>query len=1033
MVLRISLLRQGQRHSSSTAQLETLCRRTRWRPAAGQVHRLVVPGNDKRRSPRGEPADVMRRYRSSSSRGSTLLHQLVLHGHTAAVEACLQTPRKLNLRRSEERLGQTLFSLACQKWIRPQDSAELLDLLTARLETHTGDEVHWGQEDRFGEELLAIAARHHRLAAVWRLILERGVPYFLLRRRIMRLPLVWERDWQEAQRATAAVHGARYHHHQEVLGDAGDIRCYFDTSRTTFLTAPRRSTELLCLESWLLNPSPRRVEQYVRQGKADVLYPDPQNGKPILHNLLEKLLVQSRSTSPRPPQRAAAASSPVLACIEACLHSPRPIDFTRCNWLQENPVLSIWASPGLRSEDAAALMTMLLRRFERGPRPSASAPSRRSSAPLGVGGDRVALNKVEGGIHVFLSACASGSHFHLLWRLLRRRPRVIAALQPVSLRGTPIPIASSTPSASAGLQSLSRRDQRRFTLAEHAGHPTFGKVELCRPLKPRHKKKSTSSSSNKSGRRAALLDGGSSIKKKTKKKHFELFDSLFYLSLEFVIRFLINISVFCSTSIAAALHASGLAASLLQALSFPVGFPALLYRFDNWDAHTGYQCLLFSDGCVSASPAVPTRMSHQTTSFTEWLTATQTTRKKFFNCSKKFHPARARRAAMSTILKRNCWRRCLRRPGDPLARNRHTPAQPLTSIYFCQLFFVCFFSAFSTDASAHSHSNFLFGEPSDVFHHIFDTGRRASHALPDDTAIQPHMYQRESEGDKAPYFLRFLFRPDNCSLLSFPLLKDFLLSFSSDYIGCVNYCTRMVSIASHKLSVFHGRPALLLSQFLYGFCTFLIFSLHNGSHGGCGFAGCPSGPLGYFKVGGLAAHGSGPSPRLSLARPFPLAKGRVGGHVAGTCWRGAERDPGPSSPADLEEQFLDALLTALGHFREVAATCPASLFAVQVPAPTWESWSGSAALPNRLAQLSALMVSSQQQLDTAFMTNCLTEVAEERTAMVAQLTEAPQSTSVARATIHLEAAGVTEALPCLAQRMEAWATMVAHGGDRYNG
>lgn len=211
-----------------------------------------------------------------------IFHFLISHGLVECVNACLSTSDVIDFT-SGDGWGWTPMHFVCPKSCGVMEAVSIMRLIVHRIETHPQDVVSWDKKSRDGYDFLSCAAKYQKLSALWPVVMN--MPYFA--DHVDPIPLskpVWKYDWEEL----------------------GDEQTFFVVEQEMIM-AERCTAELVrkCeLEEW--KPAAASVKEMVLKG-ADVCFTDPEMNKPILHHFINTGLVE---------------------CVEACLESPNPIDFT---------------------------------------------------------------------------------------------------------------------------------------------------------------------------------------------------------------------------------------------------------------------------------------------------------------------------------------------------------------------------------------------------------------------------------------------------------------------------------------------------------------------------------------------------------------------------------------------------------------------------------------------------------------------------------------------------------------------------------
>lgn len=245
-----------------------------------------------------------------------IFHFFVFHGLVECVAACLSTPNIIDFTAGDG-WGWTPLHFTCPKSCGIKEAVAIMQLIVERIESHPEDIVAWDKKSNDGYDFISCAAKYQKLSVLWPVVMH--MPYYS--DHVEPIPLtkpVWKYDWDE-------------------LGD--EQTCF--VMEQEMITAERCTAELVrnCeIKEW--KPDANSVRESVLKG-ADICFTDPEMNKPILHHFVYTGLVE---------------------CVEACLETLHPIDFTvtaEYGWTVLH-YLTVHNPPSVVAE----ILQLILRRLE---------------------------------------------------------------------------------------------------------------------------------------------------------------------------------------------------------------------------------------------------------------------------------------------------------------------------------------------------------------------------------------------------------------------------------------------------------------------------------------------------------------------------------------------------------------------------------------------------------------------------------------------------------------------------------------------
>lgn len=256
----------------------------------------------------------------------TTLEGMIRLGDAVGVCACLATPYAVDFTIEDEDFNSTVLHLVCDKSLSDEDTADMLRAVVTHVEHHPLDLINWRQTDRDGREILSYAAEYQKLSVVWPIV--QRMPHFAdLTEPLPLTGLTWEWDWV-------------------ALGE--EEQQYFTRLESKIIQVDR-VTATLCKLCWEHQNYSRRdgqkyiaaVEQCVAN-EADILFVDPLMRRSVLDWFVIVGDVQ---------------------CVTACLRSPLPIDFTKCNMYGDGPLHLLFVG-GKGTDVALALLDCCITRLQ---------------------------------------------------------------------------------------------------------------------------------------------------------------------------------------------------------------------------------------------------------------------------------------------------------------------------------------------------------------------------------------------------------------------------------------------------------------------------------------------------------------------------------------------------------------------------------------------------------------------------------------------------------------------------------------------
>lgn len=222
-----------------------------------------------------EGADVNARRINEIS--PTILHRVVLRGLVDVLRACMKSTKGINFTRRDPFWGSALYCVCMAD--APEIARVMLEAIVVRIqEGHPGDQVEWDQLDEEGYDFFSLAADKQLLHVLWPVVKQlpgfstRTAPFFIT-------ATVYPFDWEQL----------------------GEERHFF--SLTSGILDPTATLDALSNDG---KPNLLAVQSCIKDG-AKVSQEKPNMKRTILHHFVFRDLVD---------------------CVEACMGSRKPIDFT---------------------------------------------------------------------------------------------------------------------------------------------------------------------------------------------------------------------------------------------------------------------------------------------------------------------------------------------------------------------------------------------------------------------------------------------------------------------------------------------------------------------------------------------------------------------------------------------------------------------------------------------------------------------------------------------------------------------------------
>lgn len=300
-----------------------------------------------------EGADINARRTNEVS--PTILHRIVLRGLVDVLRVCMKSTKGINFTRRDPFWGSALYCVCMAD--APEVSRAMLEAIVVRIqEGHSGDEVEWEQLDEEGYDFLSLAADKQRLHILWPVVKQlpgfstRTAPFFIT-------ATVYPFDWEQL----------------------GEERRFF--SLTSGILDPTATLNALSNDG---QPNILAIQSCVNDG-AKVSHEKPNMKRTILHHFIFRDLVD---------------------CVEACMASRKPIDFTVRDVDGYTPLhLACLCEPQSLASEMLGILSRRILKFR--------------------AGDKVDLAQPDSQGRDVFSFAASRGILHVAWACLRELPQVM--------------------------------------------------------------------------------------------------------------------------------------------------------------------------------------------------------------------------------------------------------------------------------------------------------------------------------------------------------------------------------------------------------------------------------------------------------------------------------------------------------------------------------------------------------------------------------------------------------------------------------